>query len=553
MRPPVQVTLTSAPFLLTLLLLLLLTPPSTGTITNPTTLPTPPMGFNNWSRFMCDLNETLFVTTATAMQTTGLQAAGYTRLNLDDCWMETARLPNGSLSWNTTKFPRGIPWLAAHLGSLNFTLGIYQDAGNATCGGYPGSYGHEALDAATFAEWGIDYLKLDGCNVFPAANRTLQEEYRHRYANWHTILSTQAAQAQNRKPLIFSESAPAYFAGTADNTDWYKVMAWVPRYGELARHSTDILVYAGAGSAWDSIVNNYDYNVLLARYQRPGYFNDPDFLIPDHPGLTLAEKKSHFALWAVMGAPLIISAYIPGLGEEVVQVLRNERLIAVDQDALGLQATLAVRGVAEGVDVLTRSLGDGGRVVAVLNRGNGTVDLGVAVERLGLQAGCEYEAEDLWDGRVVRVEGSLVVEGLEKHATGAWRVRVPHGCKVVPTGIVFNTASGRCLTAVEGEGEGKGVGFETCEALDAQVWQVTAQGALRPLSNTALCLTAAAEEVSLQACKGGTDQKWEYAISGNLRNAKTGECLTEGDALVGACLVEADTQVFGLPSGVALV
>ncbi|PYI35407.1 alpha-galactosidase agla [Aspergillus indologenus CBS 114.80] len=531
-----------------LLLLALLTPHTTATTNNPSTLPTPPMGFNNWSRFMCDLNETLFVTTAAAMQTTGLQAAGYTRLNLDDCWMETARLPNGTLTWNTTKFPRGIPWLATHLRALNFSLGIYQDAGNATCGGYPGAYGHEALDAATFAAWGIDYLKLDGCNVFPAANRTLAQEYRARYADWHTILTTQAA-AQARQPLVFSESAPAYFAGTGNNTAWYRVMDWVPRFGELARHSTDILVYAGAGRAWDSILNNYDYNVLLARYQRPGYFNDPDFLIPDHPGLTLIEKKSHFALWAVMGAPLIVSAFIPGLDGEVLEVLRNERLIAVDQDGLGLQATLAVRGVREGVDVLTRSLGDGGRVVAVLNRGNETVDSGVSVERLGLQPGCVYEAEELWEGGVGRVEGRLVVQGLQAHATGVWRVRVPAGCEVVPTGIVFNTASGRCLTA----GEGEKVGFETCEALDAQVWQVTAQGALRPLSSTALCVTAGSGEVGLQACKGGAEQKWEYAISGNLRNAKTGECLTEGDALVGACLVEADTQVFGLPSGVALV
>ncbi|PYH75818.1 glycoside hydrolase [Aspergillus uvarum CBS 121591] len=541
MRPP---TLTH----LLLTLLTITTPHTTATTNNPSTLPTPPMGFNNWSRFMCDLNETLFVTTAAAMQTTGLQAAGYTRLNLDDCWMETARLANNTLTWNTTKFPQGIPWLATHLRSLNFSLGIYQDAGNATCGGYPGSYGHEALDAATFAAWGIDYLKLDGCNVFPAANRTLEQEYRARYATWHKILTTQAA-TQARKPLIFSESAPAYFAGTGNNTEWYRVMDWVPRYGELARHSTDILVYAGAGSAWDSIMNNYDYNVLLARYQRPGYFNDPDFLIPDHPGLTLTEKKSHFALWAVMGAPLIVSAFIPGLEGEVLEVLRNERLIQVDQDVLGLQATLAVRAVGEGVDVLTRSLGNGDRVVAVLNRGNGTVDFGVTVERLGLQADCEYEAEELWDGGVVRVEGSLSVQGLQAHATGVWRVRVPAGCGVVPTGIVLNTASGRCLTAREGER----VGSETCEALDAQVWQITAQGALRPLSSTALCLTAASGEVSLQACKGGAEQKWEYAISGNLRNAKTGECLTEGDALVGACLVEADSQVFGLPSGVALV
>ncbi|PYH42147.1 putative alpha-galactosidase [Aspergillus saccharolyticus JOP 1030-1] len=528
------------------MLIPLILPLVTSTSTNSSTplLPTPPMGFNNWSRFMCDLNETLFTTTATAMRTTGLQAAGYNRLNLDDCWMATSRLPNATLTWNTTKFPHGIPWLAAQLDSQGFLLGIYADAGNQTCGGFPGSSGHEALDASTFQSWGVKYLKLDGCNVDPAT----EETYRHRYGLWHSIL---AAEPPN-STMVFSESAPAYFAGTDNNTDWYRVMDWVPQYGQLARHSTDILVYVGAGSAWASIMNNYDYNVLLARYQRPGYFNDPDFLIPDHSGLTLTEKKSHFALWAVMGAPLIISAWIPGLDAEVVEMLTNPRLIAVDQDALGLQATLASRGVSAGVDVLTRSLQGGERVVAVLNRGNGTVKVEVGVERLGLDANatCEVQAEDLWDGRRVEMVqgGKLVVEGLAAHATGVWRLTLSPGCApVVPTGIVFNTASGRCLTARDSR-----VVFETCEALDAQVWQVTAQGSLRPLSDTARCLTAASGG-SLGACRGDEDQKWSYAITGNLKNAKTGECLTEGVELVSDCLLEANSQVFGLPSGVALV
>ncbi|KAF4150839.1 hypothetical protein CNMCM8927_005401 [Aspergillus lentulus] len=268
-------------------------------VSSPNLLPTPPMGFNNWARFMCDLNETLFLETASAMISTGLLEAGYNRLNLDDCWMAYDRAADSSLQWNITKFPHGIPWLAHQLKTQGFHLGIYQDAGNLTCGGYPGSFGHEALDAHTFAAWGIDYLKLDGCNVFPEHSRTLEEEYKARYSHWHTVLK------QMRPPLIFSESAPAYFADPANLTSWYEVMDWAPAFGELARHSTDILVYVGEGSAWDSIMVNYHYNTLLARYQRPGYFNDPDFLIPDHPGLTIEEKRSQFALWASFSAPLI--------------------------------------------------------------------------------------------------------------------------------------------------------------------------------------------------------------------------------------------------------
>ncbi|KNG86756.1 putative alpha-galactosidase [Aspergillus nomiae NRRL 13137] len=123
-----------------------------ASIENPSLLPTPPMGFNNWARFMCDLNETLFVDTADAMASTGLLEAGYNRINLDDCWMNYDRADNGSLEWNITKFPRGLPWLGQYVKSKGFNFGIYEDSGNLTCGGYPGSEGYEEIDAETFAD-----------------------------------------------------------------------------------------------------------------------------------------------------------------------------------------------------------------------------------------------------------------------------------------------------------------------------------------------------------------------------------------------------------------
>ncbi|PWY88183.1 putative alpha-galactosidase [Aspergillus heteromorphus CBS 117.55] len=510
----------------------------------PSLLPTPPMGFNNWSRFMCDLNETLFTETADAMVSNGLLSAGYNRINIDDCWMAYSRSPDGSLQWNTTKFPHGIPWLAEYVKTRGFHLGIYEDSGNMTCGGYPGSYEHEETDAQTFASWGIDYLKLDGCNVYATDDRTLEEEYKHRYGHWHSIL------ANMTHPLIFSESAPAYFAGTPNNTNWYTVMDWVPIYGELARHSTDILVYSGAGSAWDSIMVNYNYNTLLARYQQPGYFNDPDFLIPDHPGLTGDEKRSHFALWASFSAPLIISAYIPALSTEEIVYLSNRALIAVDQDALAQQATLASRD--ETLDVLTRSLANGDRLLTVLNRGNTSVKAEIPVSWLGLGIdentdGCVYSAQDLWDGSFREISGRVEVE-LDTHATAVFRISLPEGCRtVVPTGIVFNTASGNCLTA----GENSTVAFETCQGQGSQIWQVEASGTISPLSRAGMCLTAGGESVSLQGCASGSkDQGWTYAVSGNLKNEATGGCLTEGVLQMKTCLDERNEQVFGLPSGV---
>lgn len=476
------------------------------------------------------------------MLTRGLHEAGYNRLNLDDCWMRHDRATDGSLQWNTTKFPHGIPWLAQYMTAHGFHLGIYEDAGNETCGGFPGSYGYEKQDAETFAGWGVDYLKLDGCNVWAEDGRSLREEYRVRYGEWHDVLSGLAS------PLIFSESAPAYFADNA--SDWAVVMDWVPRYGELARHSTDVLVYVGEGSAWDSIMNNYDYNVLLGRYQQPGYYNDPDFLIPDHPGLTQTEKESHFMLWASFSAPLIISAWIPGLSDEDIAYLTNDALIAVDQDSLAEQAALVSRDGT--FDVLSRSLANGDRLLTVLNRGAATANTTIPVERLGLsQSNCQYQAHDLATGKISTVQGAIEIQ-LDSHATSVYRIALPERCSTItPTGMVFHTPSGLCMTA-----SGNSVTFENCKAFDSQVWKVSSVDsgklALSSLANESLCLAGKTGEVSLAKC-GEAGTRWEYLVTGHLASTGGG-CLTEGSGhgTVEACVVDNAGQIFGLPSGVDL-
>ncbi|KAI9738095.1 MAG: hypothetical protein M1818_005523 [Claussenomyces sp. TS43310] len=128
-------------------------------------MPTSLMGFNNWARFECALNETLFIETADAMVAKGPVRAGYDRVNIDDCWPLPDRATNGILQWDPQKFPDGLFWLGNYLKERILKFGIYSDAGDLTCGGYPDSYGYEAIDASTFTSWGVDYLKLDGCNV----------------------------------------------------------------------------------------------------------------------------------------------------------------------------------------------------------------------------------------------------------------------------------------------------------------------------------------------------------------------------------------------------
>lgn len=511
--------------------------PTYASIESPNILPRPPMGFNNWARFMCDLNQTLFTETADAMVSTGLRDAGYTWINLDDCWMTHERASNGSLQWDTNKFPDGIPWLGRYLKERGFKFGTYEDSGNATCGGYPGSYGYEKLDVETFASWGIEYLKLDGCNVSPKEGRTLREEYIARYKYWHEIL------AEMDNPLVFSESAPAYFAGEKSLTDWYAVMDRMPIYGELARHSYDIIVYGTDGNAWDSVMTNYDFQLLTTRYQALGFYNDPDFLIPDNPKLSEDEKRSQFALWASFSAPLIISAYIPGLSEGDIGFLSNKDIIDVDQDPLVQQAALVSRD--DTFDVLTRTLDNGDRLLTVLNRGDSAETAAIPVERLGLSKRCTYAAKDLWTGSSLSIKDSVSLK-LNTHATGVYRISLPKKCSgITPTGMVFNTASKKCLTQQSGT-----IGFTKCQAQDSQVWQFTPWGSLSPLSDSGKCLTTDGTRVYVKSCRHGDDQMWTYSVAGNLKSEKTGDCLTEDGAGVGACGFEKDSQVFGLPAGV---
>lgn len=516
-------------------------------------LPTPPMGFNNWARFECDLNQTLFTSTADAMVQFNLLAVGYNRVNIDDCWMAYQRAANGSLQWNTTLFPDGLPYLANYLHAHGFHFGIYEDAGTETCGGYPGSLGYEKLDALTFASWGIDYLKLDGCNVPRQAGFTSAETYKSIYGNWHKIFTNMT------HPLIFSESAPAYFSGMANLSDWYTVMDWVPAYGQLARHSDDVATYGSGESSWKSILTNYGQEVLVARYQRPGYFNDPDFLIPDWPDLTIDEKRSQFALWASFSAPLIISAHIPNLTAIELDYLTNTDLIAVDQDRLALQATLVSQ---DGTwDVLTKSLENGDRLLTVLNRGNTSANYSVNLARLGFQpqktASCTSLVKDLWSGQTIESSSeSIDISSVPPHGTAVFRIS-PKSCgEVVPTGMFFNTKSLDCLRAAEDNS----VSLGACDGTDEQVWQVKSDGSIRSLANSSLCLAAGLKAggiVVMTTCQSSTaTQQWKYYQSGNVVNAFFGNCLTEvggGSLGTASCQHEANSQVFGLPSGVKVL
>lgn len=498
---------------------------------------------------MCGLNESIFIDTAHAMINNGMLDAGYNHINLDDCWSKMERAENGSMLWNPEKFPRGLPWLTGYLKSIGFLPGIYTDAGNLSCGGYPGAFGYEELDAKTFESWGFTYLKLDGCNM-PTGT---EAEYKATYGKWHDILS------KLEQPMVFSESAPAYFAEAANLTDWYSVMDWVPKFGQLARHSRDTLVFNSTLywpdiTGWDSIMFNYGQEVRLARYQRPGYFNDPDFLNVDHFDYTLDEKKSHFAIWASLSAPLIVSAIVPAFTADEVKYLINKDIIAIDQDPLALQATLVSQ---EGTwDVLTKNLANDDRLLTIINRSNSTGSFTISFERIGIPDVESAYAKNLWTNTYSFITGRVVAANVPGHGTAIYRLSGFNASRdSTPTGMIFNTFSLKTLTSFS-----HGVSWANSTGTDGQVWQTMIDGTIRSLEDNSKCLTEVREGiVKLSPCSSGkkaVTQEWDYLYSGNVRSRNSKLCLTEAaDSTVttSRCLYEDNSQVYALPSGVVII
>lgn len=507
-------------------------------------MPTPPMGFNNWARFMCDLDEKLFTETADAMVSTGLLDAGYNWVNVDDCWPLHERDEDDRLQWDPELFPNGMIWLGKYIKERGLKFGIYSDAGTLTCGEYPGSLGYEEIDAQTFAEWGVEYLKLDGCNVPVPDGDTMEKAYKDIYEHWHEVLS------KMDNPLVFSESAPAYFSSDENLTDWYTVMDWIPGYGELARHSADIATY-NTSKPWESLMYNYDEQLLVTRYQKPGYFNDPDFIIADEPLLTLEEKRSQFALWCSGSAPLMISAYIPDLTEDELDYLTNADLIEVDQDPLGLPATLVSRDNTW--DVLTKDLANGDRLLTVLNRGDGPASTTISFASAGLSSdnSCAYQLRDLWTGENSTASGEVTISDLPSHFSVVYRISSnSDDCGLsTPTGLIFNTASKNCLGA-----SGETVTWSECDGEDSQTWRVDGSQVLA-LGEDELCLTdGGVDGVTLGECDESDDQSWSFTTTGNIISAGSQACLTERTnatvATTSTCQHNTNSQVIAVPVGV---
>ncbi|KAM3574912.1 hypothetical protein VYU27_003138 [Nannochloropsis oceanica] len=282
---------------------------------------TPAMGFNTWNKFGCNIDEALLKETAQLLIDTGLKDKGYSYVNLDDCWMERNRTADGRLVEDPIKFPSGLKALGEYLHGLGFKFGIYSSAGYATCEKYPASLGMEELDAQTWANWGVDYLKYDNCYT----DGTPPEM---RYPPMRDALNGTG------RPMLYSIC------------EWglNNPGGWAREVGNSWRTTPDIR------DEWTSVMEIVEVNGRRWRYGRRGGWNDPDMLEVGNGGMSGEEYRSHMSLWCVMKAPLLIGCDLKGLeiGGEILNLLGNEEVLSVNQDALGRQARRVWSSALEG-------------------------------------------------------------------------------------------------------------------------------------------------------------------------------------------------------------
>ena len=336
---------------------------------------TPPMGWNSWNLFQCNISESLIKGIADAMVSSGMKDVGYQYVNLDDCWMD-GRDSSGKLRWNTSKFPGGIPALADYVHGKGLKIGIYEVPGPTTCVGIyggispsvaVGSLGHETTDAQTFASWGIDYLKYDKCTNALSGFAVMRD----------------ALRATGR-PIFYSIN-PGDGTGCTPNSCSINL----PTIANMWRIGFDI------NASWSSVVGLIDQNRDLYSYAGPGHWNDPDMLEVGNNGINDTEGRAHFSMWAIMAAPLIAGNDLRSMSAATRTTLTNSEVIAVDQDPMGVQGR-RVATPATNLEVWSKTLsGTNTRAVALFNRGTAAASITAQWSALGIPTGAAT-VRDLW-------------------------------------------------------------------------------------------------------------------------------------------------------------
>jgi alpha-galactosidase len=328
---------------------------------------TPPMGWNSWNHFACGVTAADVHAAADAIASNEMEQAGYTYVNIDDCW-QGKRDAEGKIQPND-KFP-DMKGLVDYIHSKGLKAGIYSSPGPKTCAGYEGSYRHEELDAQQYAAWGFDYLKYDWCS---AARVYRPEQMQEVYTKMHDAL------VKSGRPIVYSLC----------QYGMYRVWSWGPSVGGNLWRTTDDI-----SANYDRMsVIGFDQNGL-EKFAGPGHWNDPDMLEVGNGRMSFDENLTHMSLWCLLAAPLIAGNDLSKMDPYVLSILTNKEVIAVDQDPKGIQGH---RVTQEGpLEVWAKPLADGSMAVGLFNRGGGSTDP-VTVKFGDLGFSGAVTLRDLWN------------------------------------------------------------------------------------------------------------------------------------------------------------
>lgn len=372
---------------------------------------TPPLGWNSWNTYGENINEQLIMETADAMVEQGLLEKGYEYLVIDDCWSLRERDENERLVADPAKFPHGMKAVADYVHSKGLKFGMYSCAGNLTCAGYPGSFEHEFIDAETFAEWGVDFLKYDYCYHSPI----IHGKYLYRRMG--------LALENCGRDILFS----ACSWGADETHEWIKSTG-----ASMWRSTGDIF------DTWESVKKLVKQQEVLHPYNGVGCFNDMDMLIVGMygkgnvglSGCNDTQYKTHFSIWALMGSPLMIGCDVRNMNDATKAILTNEELLRINQDSACRQP-VKLKGVWTGEDVVlySRQLENGDLAIGMFNLSEEKAEARLNLDELGLpfSTGKTLKLKEVWTGEESVVKNSSMKKELGPCDCAVYRAEVING------------------------------------------------------------------------------------------------------------------------------
>ncbi len=363
---------------------------------------TPYMGWDTYFAFGGSYSEATVLRQASELISLGLERRGYRYVWLDVGWWHGTRDAAGEITVNPRQWPHGMAWLTRTLHAAGFLVGLYTDAGPNGCGGAgQGSYGHYQQDVNTFAAWGFDAVKVDFCGgaeyhlepaaAYSAFHAAIEANASHRPMLLSICDFLQPEQYGEGRPVLDESAFSSYSFGPTAGNSW--------------RTDTDVGFPGNVPFA--DVLRNIDADAAAPQAAGPGHWNDPDYLAPDQ-GMSATQFRSQFSMWAMLAAPLMISADLTKLSPASLAALQNSEVIALDQDPAGVQGTLL--STSGNGQVWVKPLTDGSRAVALLNRGSSTITIGTTAGAVGLPPAPSYAERNLWTHTTSRTDGAIRAE-----------------------------------------------------------------------------------------------------------------------------------------------